>query len=105
MHHKTGTTPFDINLSDASTIEASKLLQEAGEDVYLLFVQMQEALMEPYGTDAATYMQLLPTAAVFHASKKKRARHRRRQTASVMTTSRSNGTYVENHLRLCLLHF
>lgn len=64
MHHKTGTTPFDINLSDASTIEASKLLQEAGEDVYLLFVQMQEALMEPYGTDAATYMQLLPTAAV-----------------------------------------
>lgn len=63
MHHKTGTTPFDINLSDVPTIEASKFLQEAGEDVYLLFVQMQEALMEPYGTDAATYMQLLPTAA------------------------------------------
>lgn len=62
MHHNTNNLPFDTT-SDESSIAASCFLQDAAEDTYLMFLQMQEALMTPYGEDSGMYTKLLPVAA------------------------------------------
>jgi len=71
MLHSPTDTAFETQDADTSTIKASGLLQDAGADVYLTFLQFQEGLMKPHATspDAREiYAELLPIAALLTQS-------------------------------------
>ena len=64
--HTANDTSFDTQDAETSKIQASGLLQDAGTDVYLTFLQFQEGLMKPYvaSVDSETiYETMLPIAA------------------------------------------